>query len=230
MTTQIPFVSLILLGGGKGSRMGSLSPKQFLPFKGKPLFLHSFESFQKLSFLSEIIIVCPKEHRSLFSPGKQELLFAEPGERRQDSLFRGAQKLSPLSQITFIHDAARPFVEEKALLDLLAEAEENGAATLALPVTYTIKECTLERDVVKTLKRENLWEIQTPQAIKTALLKEAIVSAQKNQWDVTDDVSLVECMGKRVKVVQGFSDNIKVTYPIDLLLAEKIYEKREKKI
>jgi 2-C-methyl-D-erythritol 4-phosphate cytidylyltransferase len=225
-----PFISLILLGGGKGSRMKESIPKQFLPLKGKPLILHSFEVLQKFSFLSEVIIVSPREYDFLFPMKNFKVHFSEPGVRRQDSLCRGMEKISPLSDLVCIHDAARPFLEEKPFLELIQMALLHEAATLAFPVRYTIKEGNSQGEVVKTLTRETLWEIQTPQAIKTSLLKEALLLAEKNQWEVTDDVSLIELMGKKVKLVTGFSDNIKVTYPNDLFLAEAIYEKRKKEI
>ncbi len=231
MTDKRPFISLILLGGGLGKRMGKSFPKQFLALKGKPLMLHSFDAFLHFSFIDEMILVCPEEYRSLFSSDKKkQISFADPGEMRQESLARGMEKLFSGSTLTIIHDAVRPFIEEKALVELIQVAQEMGAATLGLPVTSTIKECTAEKEVVQTLQRDNLWEIQTPQAIKTPLLKEALSLAKKNHSLVTDDVSLVELMQQKVRVVMGYHHNIKITYPMDLFFAEQIYEQKEKKI
>ncbi|MBA3958299.1 MAG: 2-C-methyl-D-erythritol 4-phosphate cytidylyltransferase [Parachlamydiaceae bacterium] len=219
--------ALILLAGGTGTRMRSTTPKQFLPLKGKVLALHSLEVFLSMSEFSEIVIVCAKEFRHLFSPyaNKATIHFAEPGRRRQDSVYNGLQQISLPSDYVCIHDSARPLIDVTLVTRALTAAQEHGAATVGMPIKFTIKECCSSQLVTTTPDRSKYWEIQTPQVIKTDLLKSGFEHILKHQIDVTDDVSIVELLGHPVKLVEGSYNNLKVTTPEDLAVAKSFLRK-----
>jgi 2-C-methyl-D-erythritol 4-phosphate cytidylyltransferase len=200
--------ALILLAGGKGERMRSAIPKVFLPLDSKPIALHSYDTLSHL--VDQIVVVCPKEYRHLF-PNTAH--FANPGSRRQDSLANGFSALTPCKRV-LIHDAARPYITKEATLLLLAD--NSPASALATPVVNTIKETDENNVVTKTLKRETLWSVQTPQLLNYDLLKEALTTITHN---VTDDVSLAEALGIPVKLILGDPTNTKITHPTDLLCA-----------
>lgn len=205
-------ISLILLAGGIGTRMGSDIPKVFLPIKGKPIALYSFDLFTSLAEIQEIVVVCPKNHHSFFP---RKTLFASPGKERQDSVASGLKKTS--GEFIMIHDSARPFITKEEVYHLLEEGIPVGAAALGVPAKNTIKEISSKRLVEKTLKREDLYEMHTPQLLRREILEEGLRVAGERKW--TDDVALAELIGHPVKVVEGRRDNFKITYPIDLQLA-----------
>ena len=208
-------LSIILLAGGKGTRMGSPIPKVFLPLNGKPIALHSFELFQSLPYTHEIIVVCPQDYHHLFP---QNTLFACPGKERQDSVKNGFEKTS--FDTILIHDAARPFITKEAIDKLLDEGLSTGAATLGTPLKYTIKEVSLDRIVKKTLDRSLLYAMQTPQLLKRDILQKGLDAARAQNLTLTDDVALAELIEHPVKIVPGPSRNIKITTPEDLQLAD----------
>lgn len=221
-----PF-SVVLLAGGTGSRMGMAIPKQYLPIHQKPVALYSFEVFASLPEVKEIIVVCEKSYEVLFRGAANEqgikLQFAPPGHRRQDSVFNGIQLLKG-EGLVCIHDSARPLIDAENVRKVVESAEQWGAAVLGVKVRATIKVCDQEQIVVETPDRASLWEMQTPQVVRLDLLREGFNYAQKHHLTVTDDVSLVELVGKPVKVVEGSYANIKVTTPEDLEIVEKLIE------
>jgi len=208
--------ALILLAGGKGVRFGSLIPKQFHLYQNKPLILHSLDLFLSLEIFSQYIVVCDPSYKNIFD-GYSNIDFALPGKLRQDSLFNGLQKI--LSKIDFvcIHDGARPFIKKEEVLKLLDAAIEDKASALGVRVTNTVKQCDEKNFVEKTIDRKNLWEIQTPQVISLDLLKKGISFAKENKIEVTDDISLVELIGHKGRIVKGCYSNKKITTPKDLI-------------
>lgn len=213
-------VSVVLLAGGTGSRMQMTTPKQFLPLRNKPILSHSLEVFLHHPDVCEVIVVANEVYRSLFSAYNP--LHAEPGERRQDSLYNGLQKVSKKAKWVCVHDAARPFITHALLDTLFAEGKKVGAATLGVPIKWTIKEATTEGAILKTLNREHIYEIQTPQFLEKTLLEKGFAHANQHAITVTDDVSFAELLGHPVQLVQGSYRNIKITTPDDLYLAECI--------
>jgi len=199
--------------------MGASIPKQYLSLSNKPIALHSFELFCQMDAFDEVIVVCEPRFRSLFSSTAKPILFADPGKRRQDSIFNGFRAASKQAAIVCTHDSARPFIEKKEILALLDKTLEVGAATLAAPVICTIKQCHSNRIVEKTLDRSRLWEIQTPQALRYDLLERGLALAAARGIDVTDDASLAELLGAPVAVVPSPHSNFKITTPTDMAVA-----------
>jgi len=218
-------LSVILLAGGIGSRMNSPIPKQFLMLQGKRIVNYSYDFFKNLGNIHEIIVVCDPSFRSYFEENEHvKLKFALPGTRRQDSVFNGLSQVSENSDFVMIHDGARPFLNKKIVEMGINEAILHGAATLATPLKFTVKQAGPNGLIKKTLDRSTLFEIQTPQIIKTEKLKQGFKVSHETNIEVTDDVSLIELLGLPVKLVMSSYQNIKITTRDDLSLAEKILE------
>jgi 2-C-methyl-D-erythritol 4-phosphate cytidylyltransferase len=143
--------------------------------------------------------------------------FVIGGIRRQDSVYNGLKAVSKRSDWVLIHDSARPFIESKSINKVILAAKKSGAAILAVKPKATIKLSHKRNIVSKTLDRDKLWEVQTPQVFKKSLILKAYRKYSKS--NVTDDASLVEKLGKRVVVVEGDYRNIKITTAEDLLVA-----------
>lgn len=212
----------ILLSGGTGTHMGVSTPKQYLPLAGKPLAQHSFEILAQCPLLSEIIIVCEKKYRSLFRKGK----FADPGHRRQDSLYNACAHLEENTEMIVIHDAARPLLAEEDLEKVIYGGLEHGAAALAHPIRATIKKADENHHVLETPQRHSLYEVQTPQVLKKEILFKGFEKTIQEDITVPDDVSLAELIGYPVKLIMGNPENIKINTPEDLTFAENICRER----
>jgi 2-C-methyl-D-erythritol 4-phosphate cytidylyltransferase len=227
MKTAVPF-SVIFLAGGIGTRMKSAIPKQYLCVHQKPLALYSFEVLSSLPEVQDFIVVCEPQYEPLFQSYAKakgvNLQFACPGERRQDSVLNGIHYLQH-HPLVCIHDSARPLIEPSVVRRVVQAAEDWGAAAVGVRVKSTIKICDGAQIIVDTPNRASLWEVQTPQVIRLDLLKAGFAYAQEHHLTVTDDVSLVELLGKPVNIVEGSYSNIKVTTPEDLIFAEKLIEK-----
>nr|QEV81819.1 2-C-methyl-D-erythritol 4-phosphate cytidylyltransferase [Prunella vulgaris] len=219
-------VSVILLAGGKGKRMGASMPKQYLPLLGQPIALYSFYTFSKMPEVKEIVVVCDPSYQDVFEDAKDgihvDVKFALPGKERQDSVYSGLEAIDVNSELVCIHDSARPLVLTSDITMVLKDGKRIGAAVLGVPAKATIKEANSESFVVKTLDRKTLWEMQTPQVIEPGLLKKGFELVNREGLEVTDDVSIVEHLKHPVYITEGSYTNIKVTTPDDLLLAERI--------
>ena len=142
--------------------------------------------------------------------------------RRQDSVRNALSFVQSSYEFVLVHDAARPFVTRKIVLDSLSTAFEVGGAVVAIPVPDTVKRVNDIGRVQETLKRDPLWLIQTPQVFRRSWLHEAHLFAEEKELDVTDDAALIEKLGYPISVVQGSSTNIKITRPEDLQLGQGI--------
>lgn len=210
--------SVILLAGGHGTRMQSAVPKQFLEINQKPIVCYSYDLFMQIPEIDEVIVVCTPEFRSLFCCHSKPVIFALPGERRQDSVFNGLQASS--HELLCIHDAARPFIDRELVSRVLEAGEQFGAATVGIPVKFTVKEIDSLQFVKNTPDRSHIWEIQTPQVLHRDILIKGFQYANQNKLTVTDDVSLAELIQKQVKLVEGSHTNLKITVPGDLAFAQ----------
>ena len=197
---------------------------------GKPILVRVVDTFQGCNLIDQIVIVLSKQNlercRQLIAEqGWSKVTDVCPGgRRRQDSVVAGLSRLNHCHWV-IIHDGARPLLTEDLIYQGLTEAQETGAAAAAVPVTDTIKVGGDDRLVQQTLPRHNLWAVQTPQVFRFDIIAEAYRQAK---GEVTDDASLVEQLGYRVKLYMGAYDNIKVTTPDDLALAEILWQKRGK--
>jgi len=159
------------------------------------------------------------------------LIFADPGAERQDSVRSGLAAAQTTScTLVAVHDAARPLVSVDAICDCLCDAAEHGAAVLAVPMKATVKESEDGQFVLRTLDRSKLWEIQTPQVIRPQLLADGFDKVAAEGLEVTDDVSIVELLGKPVKLTMGEYTNLKLTTPEDMVIAQTILAGREEPV
>jgi 2-C-methyl-D-erythritol 4-phosphate cytidylyltransferase len=205
--------SVILLAGGEGSRFGT--KKQYLPLGGKPLYMHSLEKV--LDLFEEVILVLPEEDlQKVKVPPKVKKVAG--GKERQDSVLEGI--LEAEGDIVIIHDCARPFASRELFLKV-SELGDFEGKICALPVRDTLKQVS-EGMVIKTIDRTGLWHSQTPQAFLRKVLLECHFRARSEGFFATDDAMLLERYGYRVGVVVGEPTNIKITYPEDLALAQRL--------
>lgn len=211
-------ISLIFLAGGIGSRIKSTIPKQFLLLQDMPIIKFSLDVFFQVPEIQEIIVVCAPQYRFFFKE-YPSVSFAEPGARRQDSVYNGLKNTNPDHRWVCIHDAARPFISREMIDRLIKTGKEHGAATVAVPLKSTVKQVKQEFFVEKTMDRSLLWEIQTPQFLARGIIENGFEVANKNQITVTDDTSLAELVSHPVKLVEGSYKNFKITTDEDLILA-----------
>jgi 2-C-methyl-D-erythritol 4-phosphate cytidylyltransferase len=205
--------SVILLAGGEGSRFGT--KKQYILLGGKPLYMHSLEKV--LDLFEEVILVLPKEDlQKIKVPPKVKKVAG--GKERQDSVLEGI--LEAEGDIVIIHDCARPFASRELFLKV-SELGDFEGKICALPVRDTLKQVS-EGMVIKTIDRTGLWHSQTPQAFLRKVLLECHFRARSEGFFATDDAMLLERYGYRVGVVVGEPTNIKITYPEDLALAQRL--------
>jgi len=219
-------VGAVIVAAGSSQRMGGVD-KVLALVGGKPLLARVIDVFQRCILIHQIVVVLSQEN---LKPGRR--LVAEQGwskvtdvclggSRRQDSVVVGLNRLSHCSWVV-IHDGARPLVTEGLIERGLEAAIETGAAVAAVPVTDTVKVAGDDQLVQGTPPRRDLWAVQTPQVFRFDIIAEAYRQAE---GEVTDDATLVEQLGYRVKLYTGSYDNIKVTTPDDLALAEVLWQK-----
>lgn len=225
-------VSVIIPSAGYGERMGGIK-KPYILLDGKPILFHTLRVFQKCPLVNDINIViaegdeqkCRDEVISYCNEKVSQIVVG--GSTRQESVFNGLKSLPLDTDLVVIHDCVRPFVTNDMIEASLNSAEEWGAAIVAVPVKDTIKESEDNVFVDKTLNRQRLWSIQTPQVFKYEIILHAHLLAREKNIQATDDSSLVEMFGNcKVKLVMGTYENIKVTTPIDLIIAEAILKSR----
>ena len=221
-----------MLAGGKGKRMKSAVPKQFLPILGKPVFLRSLDVFAGPAMrgtVSDIVIVLDESYRSDYAhllAADGRIRWADPGAERQDSVYNGLQQVPDSCSVVAVHDAARPLVTVEEVNAVLSDAVAHGAAVLGVPMKATVKESEDGAFVLRTVPRSRLWEIHTPQVASKALFLEGFAKVKAEGLEVTDDVSVVEALGKPVKLTLGQYSNIKLTTPDDLQVAEQVLRER----
>ncbi len=215
-------ISVILLAGGRGKRFGE--KKQFIKINEKPVYQYSIDTVNKIDEIDEIIFVVPEEDRKLLNiKTNKNLKFANSGKERQFSVFNGLDKTT--SDIVIIHDTARPFATEKMFLDGIKNVLSgyDGSIT-AIKSRDTIKKVENEK-VIKTLNREKLFTVQTPQTFIYEKLLKAHIYGQKNNIIGTDDSFLMELLGYNITVNEGSYLNIKLTYKEDIIIANCIANK-----
>ncbi|HEV8136935.1 MAG TPA: 2-C-methyl-D-erythritol 4-phosphate cytidylyltransferase [Pyrinomonadaceae bacterium] len=216
----------IIAAAGRGNRMASDRPKQFLLLAGTPIVVHTLKRFEECESIQEIIVVLPAEESAGFLSmvgkfGLRKLVKVVPGgSTRADSVKRGLMSIrAATADIVAVHDGVRPFVAVEEIERTVAAARETGAAILVGSVVDTIKEINGD-SVVRTLNRKQLRRALTPQCFRYDLLKRAFENIDVNDPSITDESFLVEKLGERVAIVEGSPANIKITTKQDLLIAE----------
>ena len=224
-------VSAILLAAGKGLRLHSSLSKPLVKIKRRAIVFYSLRTLNEHPEIDEIIVVVNSGNQVSIVKLIKSYSFKKikavvlGGSRRQDSVYNGLKATHRNSKWVLIHDSARPFVELDDVTKVIQQAKKYGAAILAVKPKATIKSSKADNIVAKTFTRDKLWEVQTPQVFKKDLLLKAY--KKYSQDNVTDDASLVEKLGRRVKIVKGSYGNIKITTYEDLLFAGLIAKRFE---
>ena len=229
---EYPKTTAILLAAGQGRRMGAEIPKQFLPLGGRPLLRHTLEAFERSPMVTDIVLVLRLEDMEycrssvLDSLSLRKVRTLVPGgAQRYQSVQAGLQATDPGGEIVLVHDAVRPFVSEDLLARVVDAAVEHGAAVPGMPLRETTK-VVRSGTIVETPDRATLQSAQTPQAFRRDLLLQAYGLVDPKRV-ATDDATLVERLGHEVRVVEGESQNVKITTPQDLEWAEWFLSRKE---
>ena len=226
--------ALIVVAAGTGRRLGGPVHKALVPLDGRPLVEHTLRRLLASGDLDPVVLVGHADDRdalnALIARLPRPVTLVEGGARRQDSVSAGLAALGNGPDVVLIHDAARPFVPLERLPTLVEAARNEGCAILAVPVADTIKESALDdhEHVGRTLRRENLWAAQTPQAFRRTDLIACLAEAERTATTVTDEARLFESAGLAVRFVEGSPLNFKVTTPDDLRLARALLERAER--
>lgn len=222
--------TVVIVAAGMGRRMNASTTKQLIEIGGRPILWHTLKAFQEMSVIDEIVLVIKAEERAYI----EEFLLkgsgftkvshvVNGGKERSDSVANGLLVVTN-EDVVMIHDGARPFVEEISVIGLLKALTVYEGAILAVPAKDTIKAVNAAEEVVHTYDRKTLWQVQTPQAFKTSLLKKAFAEIDQVTSIIYDDAMLVEAISnKPIKIVEGKDTNIKITTPFDLIIGNAIY-------
>jgi len=219
-------VGAIIPAAGRGKRIGASVPKQFLEIQGKPLLHHTLTVFASCKLIDYVVLVMPRADVDEVGEdwlNKYEIVrkVVVGGEQRQDSVYNGFNSLEEGTDIVVVHDGVRPFATPLMITATVEAAQQHGAAITAIPVSDTVKQA-VDGFVKQTVPRDGLWRVQTPQAFQCGLLQQAFKKAKKDSYYGTDEGSLVEYLGERVKIVPGSELNIKITRKEDLVLGESL--------
>jgi len=229
-------VGAILAAAGKGERLGKDVPKPFIILHHHPMIYYPLKVLSESELIDYILIVvtkdniayCQREVVEKYNFTKVNNVIAG-GKERQDSVYNGLKEVLPDTDLVVIHDGARPFITHQLIEETIRTAQESGAAIVGVPPTDTIKSINGSVWIEETWPRDSLVIIQTPQVFKYALIKDAYEKAYQDNFYATDDALLIRRLGGRVKLVKGNYENIKITFPHDLLLAEVMLKVREEK-
>jgi len=214
---------IIIVAGGTGTRMNSLVPKQFLELHGKPVLMHTIEKFTNaIPGINTIVVLAPASRIQWETLCKKHNFtivhqLTAGGETRFQSVKNGLE-LVPENCVVGIHDAARPLVGINTIVNTFEIAEQKGNAVPAIPLNESIRE--LKNNSNKAVDRTNYFIIQTPQCFQSGLIKKAFLQQYKSVF--TDDASVMEAMGEKINLIEGNRENIKITTPQDLIIAEAL--------
>jgi 2-C-methyl-D-erythritol 4-phosphate cytidylyltransferase len=224
-------VSVIIVAAGKGVRMNEALRKQYLSLAGRPILSHTLLVFDGYSGLNEIFLVVPEEdldfcYRHVLWPFtlQKKIRLIPGGPERQDSVYNGLLAITNRKSIVVIHDGVRPFVRPGHITACINGARHYGACAMGIPAYDTLKHVNDLGWIAKTIKRDAIWLVQTPQAFQYERIMLAHEKARKDGFFGTDDALLVERLGEKVKMIQGSRFNIKITTREDLVLAKAILQ------
>jgi len=225
-------LTAIIVAGGSSRRMGF--DKLFAVIAGEPVIAHPIRAFERATAVSEIVIVVREERHdeirkiSRDSGFKKVRSIVPGGERRQDSVRAGLDRINHDAKYVAVHDAARPLITPEQIERAFAQCRVHGAAALAQPVNDTLKRADADLLVTGSVDRHQLYAMQTPQVFERKLLEDAYRAVYAENILVTDEVSAVERLGCKVALVLDDELNLKITYPRDLPLVDFIIRERMK--
>ncbi|MDZ7839056.1 MAG: 2-C-methyl-D-erythritol 4-phosphate cytidylyltransferase [Actinomycetota bacterium] len=233
----------IITAAGKGTRLKSNISKQFLNLYGKPIVAHTLETFQKASKIDQIYLVVPKDYldfctKNIINKYKYSKIIKVVlgGSTRQQSVYRALKSLPQTTSIVSVHDGVRPLVTadevDKIVTSLQSSNQEDPdiqGVIMAAPAYETIKKIKDNDIIEKTIQRDLVWHAQTPQVFFYRTLMAAHKQAIESKFTGTDDAGLVELVGYKVKIFRGRHENIKITTPTDLFLAELIMSRKDRR-
>jgi 2-C-methyl-D-erythritol 4-phosphate cytidylyltransferase len=227
-------LSAIIVAAGSSRRMGF--NKLFATIAGKPVIAHAIQAFERSRSVTEIIIVAREDQHDEIrelarakSFNKVRAIIAG-GEHRQDSVRTGLDRLDDEAKYVAVHDAARPLVTPEQIERVYAQCRVHGAAALAEPINDTPKRADVDLMVTASVDRHQLYAMQTPQIFERGLIEEAYRAVYAGNVSVTDEVSAVERLGRKVVLVLNEDFNFKITYPRDLALAEFVLTQRAQRL
>lgn len=218
----------VIPAAGTGARMHNILPKQYLPLGGKPIISRTLAAIERIPIIDAIFpVLAPGEfdyfREQISGRGRLQKIAgpAPGGNSRQASVFNGIKEAGEDFHIILIHDAVRPFIDEETVMEIIAQASAHGAAAAAVPVSDTLKKAS-SGFITGTVPRAGLWAAQTPQAFRREIILSAHEQAERDGFTGTDDASLVERLGGKVKIVEAPPWNIKITTAEDFVIAEGI--------
>ncbi len=224
-------VIALIPAAGTGSRIGAKTKKQYLRIGPRPILFYTLVPFERSPLISEIILAVPEEDLTFVAAEivdrfgfKKIRKIVAGGKERQDSVRAAFEAVEGNPDLVMVHDGVRPFVSEEILEKAAAVAFEKGASVVGTPASATIKRVR-NGQVEKTLTRQELWEIQTPQTFRTDWFRQAVAKAAADGFSATDDAALLEHAGFPVYLVPGSASNMKITRPEDLELAACLLKK-----
>jgi 2-C-methyl-D-erythritol 4-phosphate cytidylyltransferase len=224
-------VCAILAAAGQGVRFGRR--KQLIALGGKPMAAWSLDVFARSPTVGRVVIACEREERQDFEalartivPNKLDAI-VDGGSRRQDSVFAALRACAGSTAVAVVHDGARPFLTQELLARVIERARSIGGAIAAVPVKDTMKQVAESGIILRTIPRDRVWAAQTPQAFGYRVLLRAHEEAEKAGFAATDDAELVERLGSvSIAIVESSYENLKITTPEDLIVAERIAASR----
>lgn len=224
------FTSAIIAASGNSTRMGMQISKQLIKLCDKPTIEHTISAFENCEVIDEIIVVCRKTDmdsiKAVADKFSKVSAVVLGGDTRAESVKNGVEAASSDAQFFAIHDGARPLITSDDIKQVVERAYLVKAATLATPVTDTIKVVDSDNIIVDTPVRDTLRAVQTPQVFERDLYLRAVDNAVEHKLSVTDDCSMVEALGEKVEVVFGSAQNIKLTTQTDITFAQAILKSR----
>nr|WP_300278717.1 2-C-methyl-D-erythritol 4-phosphate cytidylyltransferase [Peptacetobacter sp.] len=222
--------TVMIVAAGSGKRMNAGMNKQFIKIDNKEIIAHTIERFYNSSMINEIILCIKKEEEEFVRKNILEkyhfenIIISYGGKERQDTINNGLDKVSPNCDILLIHDGARPFITDEIIENAINETKKLKATVVGVMVKDTIK-IVDGNEIKDTPNRANLWAAQTPQSFEFNLIKDAYKKAYEDGFYGTDDAMIVERAGHKVYMIDGSYNNIKITSPEDLAIAEIISRK-----
>lgn len=220
-----PDVGVIIVAGGSSTRTEGEELKQFRWIGGKPMLLHSLQTFQERTDVAMVVVVLPKKYAGdpppwLFQCDVERMLVSVGGRERSDSVRNGLEDLTDEASLVAVHDAARPFATAALIDRVISEARKGHGAAPGVRVVDAIKRADENGNVIETISRDGLWRIQTPQAFPRDMLEKAYADAHDAGVSATDDASLCERLGLPVVIVPGSERAMKITTDSDFARAE----------